>query len=131
MHPMWFRFPNSHEPKVLHPLYNSVAGGLFGVQKLQAKVKDCFYWLGWFGDVKHWCVDCGSEKRAAQQFCTLLQSTAASRPHACVALNILGPLPETLGEKKKFKYIIGNIIIFRNRLLLDKNRWLNSGFVSY
>lgn len=41
--------PKSLVPKVLEHLHISVTVGHFGVQKLQMKVKDHFYWPGWFG----------------------------------------------------------------------------------
>lgn len=83
--------PKSLVPKVLEQLHNSVTAGHLGVQKLQAKMKDRFYWPGWFGDVKRWCrecVDCGSRKVTGQQLCAPLQSTVASRPYERVALDI-------------------------------------------
>lgn len=72
--------PKSLVLKVLEQLHNSLTVGHFGVQKLQAKVKDRFYWSGWFGDVKRWCrecVDCGSRRTTGQQLCALLQSAVA------------------------------------------------------
>ena len=102
--------PKALVPKVLEQLHNSVTAGHLGVQKLQAKVKDRFYWLGWFGDVKRWCqecVDCGSQKTSGAQPRAPLQSIVASRPFERVALDILGPLPETL-NKNKYILVIGD-----------------------
>uniref|UniRef100_A0A8C0XU21 Integrase catalytic domain-containing protein n=1 Tax=Cyprinus carpio carpio TaxID=630221 RepID=A0A8C0XU21_CYPCA len=67
---------------------------------------DRFYWLGWFGDVKRWCrecVDCGSRKAVGKQWRAPLQSVVTSRPYERVAVDILGPLPET---PKENKYIV-------------------------
>ncbi|KAG1943646.1 hypothetical protein F2P79_015127 [Pimephales promelas] len=50
--------PKSLVPGVLSMLHNTPTGGHLGIQKLQAKVKDRFYWPGWFGDVKKWCREC-------------------------------------------------------------------------
>lgn len=108
--------PSLLVPQILSQLHNATTGGHLGVQKLQAKVKDCFYWVGWFGDVKRWCqqcVDCGSRKEAGKKRCAPLQSVVTSRPFERVALDILGPLPETLG-KNKYVVVIG--IIFPNGL---------------
>lgn len=91
---------------ILRQLHNDVTGGHLGIQKLQAKVKDRFYWLGWFGDVKRWCrecVDCGSRKAVGKQWRAPLQSVVTSRPYERVAVDILGPLPET---PKENKYIV-------------------------
>lgn len=96
-------------PQVLAQLHNSPTGGHLGVQKLQAKVKDCFYWPGWFSDVQQWCrecVECGSHKEFGQQLCAPLQSSVTSRPYERVALDILGPLPET-SNLNKYILVVG------------------------
>lgn len=90
-------------PKDLEEQHNISTGGHLGVQKLQGKVKDCFYWPGWFGDVKVWfkeCVDCASHKVSGRQSCAPLQPSAPSRPFEQVALDILGRLPETPSGNK-------------------------------
>lgn len=102
--------PQSMVPQVLEQLHNVSTGGHLGVQKLQGKVKDRFYWPGWFTDVKAWvkdCVDCGSHKTQGKQPCAPLQSSVASRPFERVALDIMGPLPET-PEKNKYILVVGD-----------------------
>lgn len=102
--------PSSLVPQILSQLHNANTGGHLGVQKLQAKVKDRFYWVGWFGDVKRWCqecVDCGSRKEAGRKPCAPLQSVVTSRPYERVALDILGPLTETPGSNK-YIVVIGD-----------------------
>lgn len=101
--------PKSLVPQVLPQLHNSPTGGHLGVQKLQAKVKDRFYWSGWFSDVQQWCrecVECGSHKEFGQQLCAPLQSSVTSRPYERVALDILGPLPET-SNLNKYILVVG------------------------
>lgn len=49
-----YSFFGSLVPKVLAQLHDDTTGGHLGVQKLQGKVKDRFYWPGWFSDVKQW-----------------------------------------------------------------------------
>lgn len=102
--------PKALVPNVLKQLHNSVTAGHLGVQKLQAKVKDRFYWPGWFGDVKRWCqecVECGSRKTTGQKLCAPMQPTVTSRPYERVALDILGPLPET-PDRNKYILVIGD-----------------------
>lgn len=102
--------PTVMVPNILKQLHNGSTGGHLGIQKLQAKVKDRFFWLGWFGDVKQWCrecVDCGSCKAVGKQWRAPLQSVVASRPYERVALDILGPLPETPRENK-YIVVIGD-----------------------
>lgn len=102
--------PCSLIPKVLAQLHNDATGGHLGVHKLQGKVKDRFYWPGWFGDVKRWvkeCVDCSSRKTQGKLPCAPLQPSVTSRPFERVALDILGPLPET-PCKNKYILVIGD-----------------------
>lgn len=102
--------PRSLVPGVLSMLHNTSTGGHLGIQKLQAKVKDRFYWPGWFGDVKKWCRechDCASRKASGRAPCAPLQMSVASRPYERVAVDILGPLPETL-NKNKYILVIGD-----------------------
>lgn len=56
--------------------------------------------------MKHWVRDCGedpSRKTYAKPPCAPLQSSVTSRPFERVALDIVGPLPET---PNKHKYIL-------------------------
>lgn len=102
--------PRSLVPGVLSMLHNTSTGGHLGIHKLQAKVKDRFYWPGWFGDVKKWCRechDCASRKAHGKAPCAPLQMSVVSRPYERVAVDILGPLPETL-NKNKYILIIGD-----------------------
>lgn len=92
-------------PKVLAQLHDSPTGGHLGIQKLQGKVRDHFYWLGWFGDVKQWCrqcLDCASWKVHGRSPCAPLQTPIVSQPYERVALDILDPLPETVGILNMF-----------------------------
>ncbi|KAG1941111.1 interleukin-1 receptor accessory protein-like 1-A [Pimephales promelas] len=101
--------PKVMVPEVLGMLHNSITGGHLGVQKLQAKVKDRFYWPGWFEDVKKWCRECTecASRKSSGNVRAPLQPSFASRPFERVALDILGPLPVT-GEKNKYILVIGD-----------------------
>uniref|UniRef100_A0A671YZ42 Integrase catalytic domain-containing protein n=1 Tax=Sparus aurata TaxID=8175 RepID=A0A671YZ42_SPAAU len=60
--------------------------------------------------VKAWvkeCVDCASRKTQGRQPCAPLQLSVTSRPFERVALDILGPLPET-PEKNKYILVVGD-----------------------
>ena len=102
--------PRSMVSDVLSTLHNSITGGHLGINKLQARVKDRFYWPGWFGDVRKWCrecVDCGSRKDPRRAPLAPLVQSAPSRPYERIALDVLGPLPETL-SKNKYVLVIGD-----------------------
>lgn len=109
---------------VLAQLHNSVTGGHLGIQKLQGKVKDRFYWPGWFRDVKKWCrecVDCASRKTQGKVPCAPLQISSTSRPYERVALDILGPLPET-PNRNKYILVVGDYFQSGRRLIPSQIR---------
>uniref|UniRef100_A0A3Q0R9N3 Gypsy retrotransposon integrase-like protein 1 n=1 Tax=Amphilophus citrinellus TaxID=61819 RepID=A0A3Q0R9N3_AMPCI len=102
--------PRSLIPKVLSQLHSTPTGGHLGVQKLQGKVKDCFFWLGWFHDVQKWCRECtdyASQKTQGRTPCAPLQTCMVLRAYERVALYVLGPLPET-ERKNKYILVIGD-----------------------
>ncbi|KAJ8007866.1 hypothetical protein DPEC_G00098630 [Dallia pectoralis] len=102
--------PKSLVPKVLAMLHSAKTGGHLGVQKLQGKVKDRFYWMGWFSDVKQWCrecVDCASRKTQGRAPRALLNPSVTARPYERIALDILGPLPET-PRGNKYILVVGD-----------------------
>lgn len=97
-------------PTILGMLHNVSTGGHLGVQKLQGKVRDHFYWPGWYKDIERWCkecVDCASRKSVGQAPCAPLVSSVASYPYEQIALDIVGPLPET-SQKNKYILVIGD-----------------------
>lgn len=50
--------PQSLIHEVLKQPHNVPNGGHLGVQKLQGKIKDTFFWSGWLRDVRAWVQDC-------------------------------------------------------------------------
>ena len=102
--------PKAMVPDVLKTLHNTITGGHLGIHKLQAKVKDRFYWPSWFADVREYCrqcIDCASRKTQGKHPCAPLIPSKTSRPHQRIALDILGPLPET-SDKNKYIVVIGD-----------------------
>lgn len=91
-------------PCVLYWLHNTKTGGHLGVQKVHAKVRDRFFWPGWQGDVRRWCrecMECASRKEVGAAPRAPMVSTVSARPYERVALDVLGPLPET-GKGNKY-----------------------------
>uniref|UniRef100_A0A8C6PUR3 Integrase catalytic domain-containing protein n=1 Tax=Nothobranchius furzeri TaxID=105023 RepID=A0A8C6PUR3_NOTFU len=61
-------------------------------------------------DVRMWvkeCVDCGSRKTQGVQPLAPLQPSVISRPFECIAVDILGPLPE-MGCRNKYIMVVGD-----------------------
>lgn len=102
--------PQSLVHQVLKQLHNVPTGGHLGVQKLQGKIKDRFFWPGWFRDVRSWvrdCAECGSSKVWGGTPRAPLEQSFTSRPFERVAVDILGPLPVT-GLKNKYIMVVGD-----------------------
>lgn len=102
--------PSSMVMPGLQMLHSSRTGGHLGIQKLQAKVKDRFFWPGWFGDVRQFCracPDCASRRSHGLPPRAPLNPSVASRPMERLAVDILGPLPETL-RKSKYILVVGD-----------------------
>ncbi|KAL5517079.1 hypothetical protein EMCRGX_G002548 [Ephydatia muelleri] len=80
--------PSAWIPDVLYGCHNSIIAGHLGVRKTLEKIQHRFYWPGHGKDVEMWCGKCAvcrSRKTVSM----------VSRPLERVAMDILGPLPET------------------------------------
>ena len=87
---------------ILTKLHNSPVGGHLGIKKTLEKVRQRFYWVKQREDVVQWCQSCpvcASRKSQPKKYRGPLQPITANRPLEKVAMDILGPLPET--EQKK------------------------------
>lgn len=90
--------PASLVPVVLQQLHNKTTGAHLGVQKLQGKIRDRFYWPGWFKEVQKWCqecFECGSHKQTGVTPRAPMVTSATSCPFERIAVDIMGPLPKT------------------------------------
>ena len=83
---------------ILRDLHGGAAGGHLGADKTLSRLRERFYWPGYFNDVREWCRNCGtcqSRKSPAPKARAPLQPILTSRPLQLVATDILGPLPES------------------------------------
>jgi len=90
--------PHQLIPAVLSALHDCPGGGHLGVTKTLAKVQSRFYWPGQRKDVEDWCrtcTRCASRKSPTHPNHAPLQSELTGTPMQRVAMDILGPLPET------------------------------------
>ena len=90
--------PKSLRSDIVKEAHQGISGGHLGQEKMLHRIKQKFYWPGYFNDVCNWCAACLS--------CTM-RKTPASSPHApmgtitagypmqIVAADLLGPLPES------------------------------------
>ena len=95
--------PNSLKTAVLHGVHEGVLGGHLGVDKSLGKLKERFYWPGHYNDVQQWCatcVSCATRKPEGPTRRGPLQPIIVGYPLQLVAVDILGPLPQTRNGNK-------------------------------
>ena len=82
---------------VLTGLHDSPVGGHLGTKKTLGKVRCRFYWPGQ-KDVERWCNNCflcNSRKSPAKPCAPLQPTENVHIPVQRIAMDIMGPLPET------------------------------------
>ncbi len=91
---------------VLEALHDDATAGHLGITKTLQKVRSQFYWPGQRRDVENWCLvceECSRRKSPSRPRRAPLQSDLSGVPLQRVAMDILGPLPQT---EKGHKYIL-------------------------
>ena len=95
--------PNSMKSAVLHDVHEGVLGGHLGVDKSLGKLKERFYWPGHYNDVQRWCatcVSCATRKPGGVKRRGPLKPIIVGYSLQLVAVDIMGPLPETSNGNK-------------------------------
>ena len=90
--------PQSLREEVMQELHAGVMGGHAGESKTLQQLKCRFYWPGCSLDVKDWCQTCSvcaSRKTNTPKNCAPLQTIKAGSPMQVIAVNTMGPLPES------------------------------------
>ena len=90
--------PASLREEVLQELHAGVTGGHLGEEKTLSRLRECLYWPGCAQSVSDWCrtcATCATRKSSAPKRKAPLETVAAGYPMQVVAVDILGPLPET------------------------------------
>ena len=90
--------PESLTAEVLNSLHSGVAGGHLGEEKTLERLRERFYWPGHTEDVRKWCqqcLQCAQRKTPAPKNKAKLTSIHPGYPLQLVAMDILGPLPES------------------------------------
>ena len=90
--------PKTLHTEVLADLHEGPMGGHLGVDKTFGRLRERFYWPGYYSDVQNWCRNCGtcaSRKTPAPKARAPLNSIMTSYPLQLAAMDILGPLPES------------------------------------
>ena len=83
---------------VLHELHSTPTGGHQGVNKTTARIKERFIWYGMTADIRSWirqCDTCSVRKPPAKKHRAELKQFQPGEPMQIVAMDILGPLPDS------------------------------------
>ena len=96
----WAQFvvPQVVRKEVLSALHNGITGGHLGEDKTRGKLQERFYWPGHTKDVRSWCQTCSvcaARKSPVPRNKARLQSIHPGYPLQLVAMDLLGPLPES------------------------------------
>ena len=90
--------PREIRKEVLHELHAGAVGGHLGEEKTLGRLKERFYWPGHFTDVRNWCKTCAAcamRKTPPTRGRAPLKNIQVGYPMQMVAMDILGPLPES------------------------------------
>ena len=90
--------PSCLRQETLQEIHEGIVGGHLGFEKTLEKVKECFYWPGQYKDVQEWCQTCAicaARKTPTPKPKAALQQVSVGYPMELVAIDILGPLPQS------------------------------------
>ena len=90
--------PCSLREEVMQEMHSGVTAGHLGEEKTLHKIKERFYWPGMHLDVKTWCQTCptcATRITSGKKNCAPLETIEVGYPMEVVAVDILGPLPES------------------------------------
>ena len=90
--------PQCLREEVLQELHAGLVGGHLGEDKMMARLRERFYWPGQWADVRNFCracTICATRKTPAPRRRAPLGTIRAGYPMQIIAVDILGPLPES------------------------------------
>ena len=90
--------PTGLRQEVMADLHEGVLGGHLGVEKTVARLKERWYWPGYHNDIHAWCrncAQCAARKKPSSSARAPLQSIKVGSPLQMVAVDIVGPFPES------------------------------------
>ena len=90
--------PQCKRDEVLKETHEGSMGGHLGEDKTLARIRERFYWPGYHDEVSSYCktcVQCSQRKTPPLKARAPLQSIKVGSPMQLVAVDLLGPLPES------------------------------------
>ena len=102
--------PKKFRQDILRDLHEGVTGGHLGEVKTLSKLKERFYWPGHYNDVRDWCQTCkacAKRKSPVPGRQAPMQTITAGYPTQVMAVDLLGPLPESKNGNR-YVLVIGD-----------------------
>ena len=93
---LWYQHPGARKSSKICTKVLLV--GTWVKKKTLARVKERYYWPGHYNDVKNWyrtCPNCAARKSPPHKARAPLRHIVAGAPMQIVAVEILGPFPES------------------------------------
>ena len=90
--------PRKHRQEILAFIHEGPAGGHLGHEKTLGRLRERFYWPGYWNDSYNWCqacASCASRKSSAPSRRAPMGTITAGYPTQIMAIDLLGPLPES------------------------------------
>lgn len=90
--------PRKHREEILELLHDGPAGGHLGHDKAFSRIRERFYWPGYWNDVYNWCKTCSgcaTRKSTTPSRRTPMNNVTADYPTHIMAVDLLGLLPES------------------------------------
>ena len=102
--------PRNIRKEIMQHLHDNRTSGHLGREKTLAAVKRRFYWPGMSDDVSRWCktcIPCAKRKPGPGKGKSPMQHVTVYGPMECLAIDILGPLQETINGNR-FIMVVGD-----------------------
>ena len=101
--------PTCLQADILRELHKGTTGGHLGEAKTFGKLCQRFYWPGHFRDIQDWCRTygaCAIRKTPAPRNHAPFQPIQVGSPGQLVAVDILGPFPESHSGNKYIMVVV-------------------------
>ncbi|XP_070573798.1 protein NYNRIN-like [Ptychodera flava] len=100
--------PRAYRGAVINSLHSSRTGGHLGIDKTISKIRFRYHWWGLTMDVRAWlpmCNTCAGNRALGQKVKGPLQTYVVGGPMERVALDVVGPFPESQNGNHKILVI--------------------------
>ena len=95
--------PKVMTEEIMKALHDLPSAGHLGVNKMTDKVRQRYYWKGWREDIEDHCrrcTKCAEHNSARKKAKAPLMTSTTGYPMERVALDVIGPLPKTIGGNR-------------------------------